>query len=214
MKKFLFLLMIIYHSYYSQNVYSEFEVISSKNVIFKNLPKTHLKDLDEVFEMMGSNDITVKTKMEVISNSRYSFIKINFKDINFFVGSDENPKADLYLIDFDKEIGYNINEKKFFKCKSYSVPVKSEKDTTYEQIFINKSDTAFITFNKRLPKYVKSRIPIKNNIGGISLIITKKEIIMLQSFKNNIKFDFEKFVEDVKKICVLDGGEIDLLFIH
>jgi hypothetical protein len=83
MKKNIFLLLVIHHFCYSQVFYSEYNVASSKKITLKNFPKTELKDVGAFMELFESNDLTVVTKMEIISNERYSFIKVRLMEVIF-----------------------------------------------------------------------------------------------------------------------------------
>lgn len=199
----------------AQNFYSEYNVISSKNIKLSTIPKTDLKDLKSVLEIFKSHDLVIVSKMEIISNQRYSFIKINLIDVNFLTNDSNNTKPDLYLIDFKTGIAYDVNNQSFFECKKHYIKENHKKqDSLWNQMIIDKLDTAYITFDNRLPKNITNRLILENNSCGVNKVVTKNEVIILTKYESNIKFDLDFYVNKVKTSCVKKTKMKDLLFFH
>ena len=216
MKSYLLLIILFFSQFlFSQNFYSEYNVISSKNIILKTIPETNLKDLKSVIELFKSSDLTTISKMEIISNQRYSFIKINLIDVNFLTNDSSDVKPDLYLIDFKTGIAYNVNNQSFFECKKYTINTnRKNQDSIWNQTIIDKQDTAILTFDKKLPKIITNRLLINNNLCGINKVVTKNEIIILTKYESSIKFDLDFFVTKVIATCKKRTKAKDLLFFH
>jgi hypothetical protein len=83
----------------------------------------------------------------------------------------------------------------------------------WNQVVINNRDTAYITFDKKLPAYVTGKVSLINNTNGISRIVTKNELTYLTKTRSDVKFDFNLYVDKIKTICTNESREIDLLFL-
>ncbi|MFN8116350.1 MAG: hypothetical protein U0W65_09570 [Bacteroidia bacterium] len=213
MKKILFILLVLSINVNAQNTYSEYDVLVTNFTKLQTKIETDEKDLKAIIEMFSANEFYFEYKMKVISNCRYALFFVSL-DYSNYPGYKKDTTIEKYFIDYDKNIVYDVNKKSYSKYTPDEIKKNSlkSKDSIFDAIVVSKSDTAIITFDKKLPKCLTNKIIVKNNNYGISKVKTDKQLIVLTLTKNN-KFDLENSFKTIKQICTKETPPFNGLFL-
>ncbi len=214
MKKILFILSVLSINVNAQNIYSEYDVLVSNFTKLQTKIETDQKDLKEIIEMFSSNEFYFEYKMKVISNCKYALFFVSL-DYSNYPGYKKDTTIEKYFIDYEKNIVYDVNKKSYSKYIPDAINKSSlkSKDTIFDAIVVSKSDTAVITFDKKLPKCLTNKIIIKNNNYGVSKIKTDKQLIVLSLTRTN-NFDLENSFKTIKQICTKETTPFNGLFLR
>ncbi len=195
-------------SYYSEYIY---KLVDNKNLSEKiqTKDKEGKEQMSEMFPMPISATFSVK----VISNEKYAYIKMTFESAGM-AGLTISDDEQSFFVDYSKNLCYDMKTKSYFYSKPNkikSAPIVFN-DNSFAEVLIDGKDTAVVTFDKRMPKFMTNQYLFANNSCGVSKIQTRRTLLTLVKFQEQ-KFDLDKVAEIFENSCDKKTKDFNMLFL-
>lgn len=219
MKKITLILFLhLSHFSYSQINYSEYITIHSTFSKVNYSPNEDEKIIP-MLDVFSSTNITAKYKLCIYSDCNYAYIKAILLEVNMPGIPLGEESAEIYLLDYNKYIFYDLKKMAFsiYKDPDHFVqPENNTIDSIYNSFIISKAnpkDSARITFNKSLPKCLTNKVILIGSQDGIQEVQTKSQYLKLTLFKPNAEFDLNEKVKFAKTKCLEETKSKNYLFV-